>query len=71
MKKIHLNNLYESSIPPTRIDVLWVDKIKKEEIPGTTGEIRTIKKYNQSSRKWEPILVNYKDIMNQIENLKN
>lgn len=69
MKKINLNNLYESPVPPSRTDVLWVDKVTKEEVPGTLGEIKTVKKFNPLTREWEVVLVNYKDIMNQIENL--
>ena len=37
MKKINLNNLYESPLPPTSTNVLWVTMITKEEVPGTLG----------------------------------
>lgn len=51
MKKVNLNNLYESPYPPTDIRVLWVDKDE------TTGEIRAIHRYSTKSKSWEPYLV--------------
>ena len=49
MKRLNLNNLYESHLPPTRTDVLWVDK------DGSTGDIRAIHRFRKV--KWEPYLV--------------
>lgn len=49
MKRLNLNNLYESHLPPTRTDVLWVDKDEN------TGDIRAIHRYKRG--KWEPYLV--------------
>lgn len=49
MKRLNLNNLYESHLPPTRTDVLWVDK------DGSTGDIRAIHRFRKG--KWEPYLV--------------
>lgn len=49
MKKLCLNNLYESRFPPTRTDVLWVDKDE------STGEIRAIHRFRRGN--WEPYLV--------------
>ena len=51
MKKVNLNNLYESRYPPENIDVLWADK------DSNTGELRAIHKYNKSKGKWEPNMV--------------
>ena len=51
MKKLNLNNLYESPYPPTDTKVLWVDKDK------STGDIRVIHRYNHTTRIWEPYLV--------------
>lgn len=69
MRKVNLNNLYESPLPPTSTNVLWVTMITKEEVPGTLGQIGSIKEFNSHTGEWETILVNYKDIMHQIENL--
>ena len=49
MKKLNLNNLYESRLPPTRTDVLWVDKDKN------TGDIKAIHRFKNC--KWNPYLV--------------
>lgn len=49
MKKLNLNNLYESHLPPTRTDVLWVD------VDEATGDIRCISRFNKGV--WEPYLV--------------
>lgn len=39
MKKLNLTNLYESHLPPTRTDVLWVD------VNESTGDIRAIHRF--------------------------
>lgn len=49
MKRLNLNNLYESHLPPIRTDVLWVDKDEN------TGDIRAIHRFRKG--KWEPYLV--------------
>lgn len=49
MKKLNLTNLYESHLPPTRTDVLWVD------VNESTGDIRAIHRFKGG--KWEPYLV--------------
>lgn len=49
MKKIILNNLYQSSLPPTDISVLWV-KLKEE-----SQDIESIFRFRNGS--WEPYLV--------------
>lgn len=51
MKKVNVNNLYESHYPPEDINTLWVDKDE------TTGKIRAIHKYNKAEGKWEPDMV--------------
>lgn len=51
MKKVNLNNLYESHYPPTDINVLWVDKDE------STGDIRAIHRYNHTTKEWTPYLV--------------
>lgn len=51
MKKVNLNNLYESHYPPTDINVLWVDKDEN------TGKIKAIHEYNKSKGEWEPSMV--------------
>lgn len=51
MKKVNLNNLYESHYPPTDINVLWVDKDEN------TGKIKAIHEYNKSKGEWEPNMV--------------
>lgn len=48
MKRVNLN-LYESQLPPTRTDVLWVDMNK------SMGDIKAIHRYKNG--KWEPYLV--------------
>lgn len=57
MKKVRLNNLYESSLPPEDINVLWAD------IDENTGNLRAIHKYNKSKGQWEPDMVSI-DFMN-------
>lgn len=49
MKKVILNNLYQSSLPPTNTSVLWA-KMKEG-----TQEIESIFRYRNGS--WEPYLV--------------
>lgn len=51
MKKFKLDNLYESPYPPENTRVLWAD------VDESTGKLRAIHKYNESSGQWEPILV--------------
>ena len=51
MKKLNLNNIYESSFAPTDIRVLWADVDK------STGNIKAIHRYNQTTKEWEPYLV--------------
>lgn len=51
MKKVNLNNLYESPYPPTDIKILWVDRDE------STGDIRAIYRYNVKTKTWEPYLV--------------
>ncbi len=51
MKKVNLNNLYESPYPPTDIKILWVDRDE------STGDIRAIHRYNVKTKTWEPYLV--------------
>lgn len=43
MKKLNLNNLYESHLPPERVDILWADK---DEMTGD------LKSYSQV-QKWQ------------------
>lgn len=57
MKKVNLNNLYESPYPPTDINTLWVDKDEN------TGKIKAIHEYNKSKGEWEPSMVSV-DFMN-------
>lgn len=49
MKRVILNNLYQSSLPPTDTSVLWV-KMKQG-----SDEIASIFRYKNGS--WEPYLV--------------
>lgn len=49
MKKLKLNNLYESSLPPTRTDILWADKDEN------TGDLKAIHRFKKG--KWEPYMV--------------
>ena len=51
MKKLNLNNLYESPHPPTDTKILWVDKDE------STGDIRAIHRSNPPTKEWEPYLV--------------
>ena len=46
MKKLNLNNIYESSFAPTDIRVLWADVDK------STGDIKAIHRYNQTTKEW-------------------
>ena len=55
MKKLNLNNIYESSFAPTDIRVLWADVDK------STGDIKAIHRYNQTTKEWEPYLVAVRD----------
>lgn len=50
MKKVRLNNLYESSLPPEDINVLWAD------IDENTGDLRAIHRYNKAKGEWEPYM---------------
>lgn len=52
MKKVNLEKLYESPLPPEDISVLWVDKDEN------TNDIRAIHRYNRRSKEWEPWLIN-------------
>lgn len=51
MRKINLDNLYESPTPLENINNLWVD------IDEDTGDIKAIHRYNKSKCEWEPYLV--------------
>lgn len=51
MKKVNLNNMYESSNPPVDINTLWVDRDE------TTDKIRAIHKYDTSKGEWVPDMV--------------
>ena len=51
MKRVNLNNLFESSTPPANTNVLWVDKDE------SINEIRAIHKYNNLRRKM-PVSLN-------------
>lgn len=51
MKKLNLNNVYESPFAPTDIRVLWAD------VDESTGDIKAIHRYNQTTKEWEPYLV--------------
>lgn len=62
MKKFNLTNLYESSLPPTRTDVLWVD------IDENTKDIKAIHRFRDN--KWSPYLVSI-DYMKPEEDLEN
>lgn len=53
MKRVKLDNLYESHLPPTDTNVLWVD------MDESTGNIRAIHRYNKKERAWEPYLIGY------------
>lgn len=50
MRKIKLDNVYESPNPPDDINVLWGD------IDESTGELVSIKKYNTVNNEWEPYM---------------
>lgn len=49
MKKLNLNNLYESHLPPERVDILWADK------DAGTGDLKAIHRFKNGS--WEPYMV--------------
>lgn len=51
MRKVILNNLYESAYPPSDTNILWVDKDENTE------KIRAIHKYNKDRGEWEPYLI--------------
>lgn len=51
MKRVNINNLYESPYPPIDINALWVDRDE------STNKIRSIHKYNQAKGEWEPSMV--------------
>lgn len=53
MKRVRLDNLYESHLPPTDTSVLWVD------INENTKDIRAIHRYNKKKGEWEPYLIAY------------
>lgn len=51
MRKINLDNLYESPTPLENINNLWVD------IDEDTGDIRAVHRYNKDKGEWEPYIV--------------
>lgn len=51
MKRVRLNNLYESHYLPNNTNVLWVDKDEDN------NRIRAIHEYNKSKGEWQPYLV--------------
>lgn len=55
MKRVNLNNLYESPTPPADISVLWVVK------DYNTGDIKVIHRYKNDA--WEPYLVSVDYLM--------
>lgn len=63
MKKLNLNNLYESRLPPVRTDVLWVDMDEK------TRDIRAIHRFKEG--KWTPYLVSVDYMKPDEEKLNN
>ena len=62
MKRVNLNNLFESSTPPANTNVLWVDKDE------SINEIRAIHKYNNLTNTWEPYLVSVNYLKPKEEN---
>lgn len=62
MKRLSLD-LYESVLPPTRTDVLWVDMKKG------TGDIKAVHRYKNG--KWEPYLVSVEYMKPESTNTKN
>lgn len=51
MKKFDFKKpLFESPVPPTDINVLWVDVTEK------SGKLASIKEFNKHTRQWEPLL---------------
>lgn len=65
MKKYNLGKLYESSCPPTDINVLWVDINSDSEIP------RAIHSYNKSIGQWEPMMVSVEYLMSNNKLVNN
>lgn len=59
MRKVNLNNLYESSVPPTDTRVLWVVKNHN------TGDIKAIFRYERG--KWEPYLVSVRYMKEEVK----
>ena len=59
MKKVNLNNLYESSTPPSDTKSLWMIKDHK------TGDIKAIFRYERG--KWEPYLVSVKYMREEVK----
>ena len=49
MKKVNLDNVYESHYAPANTNVLWAD------IDEATGDIKAIHRFRKGS--WEPYLV--------------
>lgn len=62
MKKVKLNNLYESPIPPSDTRILWAD------IDENTGDIRAIHRYKNGE--WQPYLVSVEYLTNDEESDK-
>lgn len=50
MRKVRLNNLYESLLPPENTDCLWAD------VDENTGDLRAIHRYNKAKGEWEPYM---------------
>lgn len=65
MKKLNLNNLYESLLPPESINVLWAD------IDENTKKLKDIKEYNNSTGEWEPVVISSKDAKAAAEQARN
>lgn len=51
MRKVNLEKLYESPLPPEDTSVLWVDRDEMLD------DIRAIHKYNKKNQEWEPWLI--------------
>lgn len=49
MKRVNLNKLYESPVPPTQTNILWAD------IDENTGDLKAIHRFKNG--KWEPYMV--------------
>lgn len=65
MKKLNLNNLYESLLPPESTNVLWAD------IDENTKKLKDIKEYNNSTGEWEPVVISSKDAEAAAEQARN